>query len=57
MTDEQIAQKHARELYGYWQKQLPSDKNLLQLNHLYLPLWLQDFEQDDKCRYLLQFSK
>ena len=53
MTDEQFAQKHAREMYGHWEKRLPNDKRSLQLKDLYLPLWLMNFEQDDRCKHLL----
>jgi len=52
--DTQTLQHTAREQYERWHQHLPSDKRSLRLDDLYLPLWLDDFGEEDTHTYLEQ---
>ncbi|HEY1354506.1 MAG TPA: hypothetical protein VGF67_33255 [Ktedonobacteraceae bacterium] len=46
----------AADYLARWREQLPATTHYLRLNHLYLPLWLQDFGLADTCNYLAKIG-
>jgi hypothetical protein len=56
IQDQPTTMEWAAEYLARWRNQLPRTTRYLRLNHLYLPLWLQDFGPEDTQAYLAKMS-
>ncbi len=57
VQDEHLIQQSMQELVAHWHQRLPSNRRVLRLKDLYLPLVLRDFGLDHTRSYLLTFGE
>jgi tetratricopeptide (TPR) repeat protein len=56
LQDQLMTTEWAADYLARWRGQLPAATHHLRLNHLYLPLWLQDFGLADASNYLAKIG-